>query len=238
MKTIAIIPARGGSKRIPRKNIKDFLGKPIISYSIEAALTSNLFNEVMVSTDDIEIGNIAKIFGAKVPFFRSTKNSDDYATTSEVIVEVLNEYKKQNMAFDYICCIYPTAPFINSSIIVNSFQTLIKNNADTIIPVVRYSYPIQRAFKVNNNGELAYILPENAKKRSQDFEASYHDAGQFYWMNESAFVKKNKIVTKNTYPFFLSDYQVQDIDNLEDWIIAENKYLLNKKLKTTGVINE
>ncbi|MBN2572862.1 MAG: pseudaminic acid cytidylyltransferase [Ignavibacteriales bacterium] len=231
MKNIAIIPARGGSKRIPRKNIKDFLGKPIIAYSIEAALGSEIFDEVMVSTDDTEIAEIAKKYGASVPFFRSIENSNDYATTSLVLIEVLNQYQKINRNFDYLCCIYPTALFVNKCKIQEAFKIMLEKESDSIIPVVKFSYPVQRSFRLNKNGILEYIWTENIAKRSQDLEPIYHDAGQFYWCKVKSFLKDKTVITKNNFPFILEQTEVQDIDTEEDWKIAELKYkILHKDL--------
>lgn len=225
-KILAIIPARSGSKRIPQKNIKEFLDKPIIYYSINAALSSKLFNEVMVSTDEDKIANIAVSYGAKVPFLRSSQNSNDYATTSDVIFEVLSRYEQQSKVFDYVCCIYPTAPFVNPQKLADSFNLLVSSNADVVIPVIRYSYPIERSFRLKANGTLSYIWPDNVNKRSQEFESSYHDAGQFYWINVVSFIKQNTLVTENTMSYIISEFEAQDIDNQEDWVIAEKKYLL------------
>ncbi len=225
---IAIIPARGGSKRILRKNIKKFLGKPIIAYSIQAAINSKLFDEIMVSTDDKEIAEISKKFGAKVPFFRSDETSDDFATTNDVLNEVIEKYSLENKSFDYFCCIYPCAPFITPGKLKVTFNLLNKSNSDSLIPVVKFSYPIQRAFKLQEN-VLAYLNPENIKKRSQDLEETYHDAGQFYWSKTESFIKNKSLLTNCTSPFILSETEVQDIDNDEDWKLAEMKYKLLKK---------
>lgn len=224
---IAIIPARGGSKRIPRKNIKDFLGKPIIAYSIEAALKSELFDEVMVSTDDDEIANISRKFGACVPFFRSKKNSDDFATTSDVLFEVISEYLGCNKIFKHTCCIYPAAPFINSNLLIESFEKYRSSNFDSLIPVIKFSHPIQRALKVRNNF-LEYIFPENMNKRTQDLEKIYHDAGMFYWLKTEKFLKGKRLLTEKTTYIEISELQCQDIDNEEDWKIALAKYNLLK----------
>ena len=178
MKTLAMITARGGSKRIPRKNIKEFNGKPIIAYSIEAALASGVFDEVMVSTDDEEIAEIAKKYGAKVPFFRSEKTANDFATTVDVIEEVLNTYKDRGEEFDIFCCIYPTAPFITAKRLKDAVEQLSASDADSLIPVVRFSYPPQRAMEIHD-GKLVFRQPENLSKRSQDLEPHFHDAGQF-----------------------------------------------------------
>jgi N-acylneuraminate cytidylyltransferase len=222
---IAIIPARGGSKRIPRKNIKDFLGKPIIAYSIEAALNSKLFDEVMVSTDDNEIVEISKKFGATIPFLRSEKTADDYSTTADVLTEVLKEYKKLGKVFDYLCCIYPAAPFVTSTKLNDSFDLLIKSSADLVIPVVKFSYPVQRSLMIEYD-KLKYVWPENQNKRSQDIEPMYHDAGQFYWTKTEAFLKNKSLLSDNTIPYIVPETEVQDIDNKEDWKLTEMKYLL------------
>ena len=227
MKTLAMITARGGSKRIPRKNIKEFNGKPIIAYSIEAALGSGVFDEVMVSTDDEEIAEIAKNYGAKVPFLRSEKTSNDFATTTDVIEEVLETYKERGEEFDIFCCIYPTAPFITSKRLKDAVEELSKSDADSLIPVVRFSYPPQRAMEVHD-GRLVFRQPENLKKRSQDLEPHFHDAGQFYVVRSESFFKNHGIMVGDILPMELSELEVQDIDNEVDWKLAELKYnLLN-----------
>ena len=229
---IAIIPARGGSKRIPKKNIKDFLGKPIISYSITAALKSKLFDEIMASTDDMQIAEISKSLGAKVPFMRSKENSNDYAGTSDVILEVLDKYKENGNIFDYCCCIYPTAPFITPEKLKKSFELFKLKEYDSLFPVVKYSYPIQRSYKFLND-KISMVWPENYSKRSQDLEQIYHDAGQFYWLKLEEFIKKKQIYTDNTGTIILSELEVQDIDSEEDWKLAEMKFKLLKESKRT-----
>ena len=229
MKAIAIITARGGSKRIPRKNIKEFFGQPIISYSIKAALESGCFDKVIVSTDDEEISQVAKKFGAEVPFLRSSKNSDDFATTTDVLKEVLQEYKSRGEEFDSACCIYPTAVFVTSEKLKEAGELFSKTDADSLIPVVKFSYPIQRSLRIDD-GLLRFIYPENLNKRSQDLEASYHDCGQFYFFKPSALFSKNSIFTSRSIPFELRDYEVQDIDDENDWRLAEIKYQLLHKL--------
>lgn len=221
---LAVIPARGGSKRIPRKNIKDFLGKPIIAYSIDAALKSELFTEVIVSTDDSEITEIAIKYGAKVPFTRSKKNADDYATTADVLIEVINEYKKKEMEFNNLCCIYPTAPFITAQKLIESFSLMTSYNKNGVVSVVKFNYPIQRALRINDKNQLEYIWPENINKRSQDLEPTYHDAGQFYWINIKKFLQNKTLISENILPYILSETEVQDIDNLDDWNIALAKF--------------
>ena len=221
---IAIIPARGGSKRIPKKNIKNFLGKPIIAYSIETALKSGLFDEVMVSTDDAEIAEIAKKYGAKVPFMRSVENADDFATTADVLKEVLQNYKQfQQRNFDYACCIYPTAPFVSTELLQKSFDLLKEKNFDTVFPVMAYGYPIQRALKIQQD-KMQLFQPEHLNTRSQDLEKAYHDAGQFYWFQVDKFQKFGKLWTDNTGVIVIKESQAQDIDTLEDWQLAEIKY--------------
>lgn len=227
-KSIAIITARGGSKRIPKKNIKDFLGKPIIAYSIIAALESKLFDEVMVSTDDMQIAEISKSLGAKVPFMRSKGNSNDYAGTSDVILEVLDKYKKNGNIFDYCCCIYPTAPFITLEKLEESFELFKVKNYDSLFPVVKYSYPIQRSYKFVDD-KISMVWPENYSKRSQDLEQIYHDAGQFYWLKVEEFNKKKQIYTDNSGAIIVSEIEAQDIDNEEDWKLAEMKFKLLKE---------
>jgi N-acylneuraminate cytidylyltransferase len=226
MKYVAIITARGGSKRIPRKNIKDFLGKPIIAYSIEAAIRSKLFDEVMVSTDDKEIAAIAKQYGANVPFIRSSKNSDDFASTVDVILEVIEKYKENGIEFTYGCCLYPTAPFITSELLNEAFDLIKEKQFDTVFPVVRFSNPIQRALTKNKDGKISMMQPEYKLSRSQDLEKAYYDAGQFYWFDSEALTKNKSLWTENTGVIEIEENKVQDIDNLIDWKLAELKYKL------------
>ena len=227
---LAIIPARGGSKRIPRKNIKDFLGKPIISYSIEAALSSELFDEVMVSTDDTEIKDIAIQYGAKVPFLRSAKNSDDFATTLDVIKEVVTEYSNLGRKYITGCCLYPAAPFITSKNLRDAYQLLTSNHYDSVFPIIRYSSPIQRSLKLETNRRISICFPEYLHSRSQDLEPTFHDAGQFYWMNIPTILEKQKIWTDNTGGIEIREREGQDIDSIDDWMLAELKYnLLHQK---------
>ena len=220
-KRIAIITARGGSKRIPKKNIKDFCGKPIIAYSIEAAISSGLFDEVMVSTDSEEIAGIAKKYGASVPFMRSAETSNDYATTNDVLIEVFNEYKKRGQEFDIAVCIYPTAPFVTADKLRRAIDMVEKDGADAVTPVVQFSFPPQRAFIIRDNA-LEYQYPENASARSQDLEPIYHDCGQFYVMKPKNVM--DGIIIKKTTPIVMPESEVQDIDTVEDWKIAEMKY--------------
>lgn len=227
MKNLAIITARGGSKRIPKKNIKEFCGKPIIAYSIESALQSKIFDEVMVSTDSEEIADIARKYGARVPFMRSTQNSGDYAVTADVLREVVSEYHKQGQEFDYVACIYPTAPFVTAEKLQDAYNKLIENHAESINPVVPFSFPPQRC-QVIENGLLKYKWPENYPKRSQDLEQYYHDVGQFYIYKIDALINKQRVDWIEI-PYVLSELEVQDIDNEIDWAMAEMKYNLLKK---------
>lgn len=223
MKNIAIITARGGSKRIPRKNIKSFLGKPIMEYSIEAAFRTELFDEVMVSTDDEEIAEIARKAGAKVPFFRSERTSNDFATTADVVDEVLDGYEKMGEEFEKACVIYPTAPFVTADAIKKAMLLLEQKRADVCIPVVRFSFPPQRGVVIRDE-RLVVKWPENMAKRSQDLEPFYHDCGQFYCLNVKSFKKQKAIWMENIVPFIQDEMNVQDIDTPEDWEIAEMKY--------------
>jgi pseudaminic acid cytidylyltransferase len=231
MSNIAIIPARSGSKRIPRKNIKLFCGKPIVAYSIEVAIQSNLFDEIMVSTDDEEIAIVAQGYGAKVPFFRSEKNSDDFATTIDVIKEVIESYKKRGDTFKYGCCIYPTAPFISNSLVNEAFRKLFNNKFDSLFPVLKYSYPIWRSLKMENE-KISMWWPENLNKRSQDLPASYHDAGQFYWFNVERTIQSGSLLSNNTGAIIVDELHVHDIDTQQDWETAEFKYLYLQGLRT------
>ncbi len=231
MKNLAIIPARGGSKRIPGKNIKHFLGKPIIAYSIEAALSCGLFDEVMVSTDSDEIAEVAKKYGAKVPFFRSNKNADDFATTVDVLFEVLEKYEEQGMSFKTGCCVYPTAPFINGDTLTKAYQHFTENNFDSVFPVLRFEAPIQRALKLGKDNRVSMFYPEHQKSRSQDLEPAFHDAGQFYWFRIDQLYVNKKLWAPNSGMIEISSMEGQDIDNLKDWKLAEIKYNLLKDNK-------
>lgn len=227
MRNICIIPARGGSKRIPRKNVRNFLGKPIIAYSIEAALKSGLFEEVMVSTEDAEIAAIAKQYGASVPFMRSADTANDFAGTDDVIKEVLREYKKQGREFDVVCCIYATAPFVSVENLKKAYEQ-IGDIYDAVFSIVRYSYPVQRALCVRN-GFTGMREPQYYDARSQDLEPVFHDAGQFYFMKVND-IDNLVFWTDHTYGLELSELMVQDLDNETDWQLAEMKYkLLNGK---------
>ena len=221
LNNLCIIPARGGSKRIPRKNIRPFLGKPIIAYSIEAALSSGLFTDVIVSTDDEEIAAVARQYGASVPFLRSAKNADDHATLADVVNEVLTQFPDQ---YQYACCLLSTAPLVTAQQLQSAYDTMISKGFKTVRPVVQFSYPIQRALQMNTDGTVDWFYPEYAKTRSQDLPAAYHDAGQFYWMHAN-----EGLAPDNRGAIIIPDTHAQDIDSEEDWKLAEMKFkILNK----------
>lgn len=224
-KNLCIIPARGGSKRIPRKNIKNFMGKPIIAYSIEAALNSGIFDEVMISTDDEEIAEIGRKYGADVPFMRSKKNADDFATTVDVLLEVLNVYEDSGKKFENICCIYPTAPFVTDTILIEALEKLSGEDLDAVFPVIPFGYPIQRSLKIKND-KLQFFYPEFENSRSQDLEKAYHDAGQFYFIKTKYLIKNKSIFSSNTGSINITEMEAQDIDTETDWKLAELKYEL------------
>ena len=227
MNRIAIIPARGGSKRIPRKNIKEFCGKPILAYSIEAALKSELFDEIMVSTDDENIASIARQYGASVPFLRSPETANDFAILKDVLIEVLANYLNLKKSFDEVCCILPTAPLVDTKDIIKSHEILETEKCVSVLPVVKYSYTIFRSLKIEN-GKLIMNWPENFPKRSQDLPDAYHDAGLFYWYNKNYFNEKKAGFGDNVFPYILEEEKVQDIDTPDDWKIAEIKYKMLK----------
>lgn len=223
MRKIAIITARGGSKRIPGKNIRDFCGRPILAYSIEAARQSGIFDVVMVSTDDERIAETAKRYGAQVPFFRSERMSGDYATTAEVLTEVMEEYGKLGQTFDLLCGIYPTAPFLRPQTLQKAMGLQEESGADAVAPLVRFGFPPQRGLVIKD-GEVQMKWPELYLRRSQDLEPFYHDVGQFYCLNAKSFKIQAGLVMEHTLPFIVSELEVQDIDTEEDWRLAELKY--------------
>jgi N-acylneuraminate cytidylyltransferase len=222
---IAIITARGGSKRIPQKNIKEFMGKPMLAYAIEAAQQAEIFDEIMVSTDDEGIANVAKKYGASVPFMRSQKTSDDFATTYDVIEEVVNEYKKKNQTFDELCCIYPCVPFLTSKSLREAYKTMKDSGADALQPVCRYPAPIEWAMKLENN----LLVPNDRaalKIRSQDLTPKYFDVGMFYYCKTNVMLLEKTLVPQKTSAYIIDESECQDIDTPDDWKIAEIKYKL------------
>ena len=225
---ICVIPARGGSKRIPRKNIKEFNGKPIIAYSIEAAFESNCFDQVIVSTDDNEIKEVAKKYGAQVPFVRPEKLSNDSAGTIPVIKHAIEWMEQKNNYIKHVCCLYATAPFIKSKILTKAYQQLKDSSADYCFGVTSFTFPIQRAIKITQDDKVDMFYPEYFNKQSQDLEEAYHDAGQFYWGRAEAFKQQKPLFSKDASPYILPRYLVQDIDTLEDWRHAELMYQVLK----------
>ncbi len=225
MKKLAIITARGGSKRIPRKNIREFCGKPILAYSVEAAIASGVFDTVMVSTDDEEIAEIARQYGADVPFLRSQETANDYATTPDVVREVLAEYGKRGEHFEVAAFIFPTAPFVTGEKLKDAMNRLLGSDADTLMSVVPFSFPPQRGLVVREE-QLVFEFPQYMDTRSQDLEPHYHDAGQFGVFRTEAFDRNGKFWVGKVLPMVLSEMEVQDIDNQTDWEVAEMKYRL------------
>lgn len=222
---LCIIPARGGSKRIPRKNIKKFNGKPIIAYSIEAAIDSNCFDRIIVSTDDEEISEISAQYGAEVPFIRPKELSNDYASTLEVIKHSIEWFENiENISFDFVCCLYATAPFVSAKLIDDVYKEFLVKEVNYCFTATKYEYPIQRALKMNKNKTLEMFNPDLFLTRSQDLDDAFHDAGQLYWGKASSFKAMKAIFSEESSPFILPSYLVQDIDTKDDWIRAELIY--------------
>ena len=222
-KCIAIIPARGGSKRIPRKNIKEFYGKPLIAYSIETAKESNLFDKIIVTTDDEEIANIAREYGAEIPFLRPKELSDDFTGTADVAKHALEWLRKNGEIYDYACTIYATAPLLKSQYLIEGFEKLRDSDAINTFSATSMPFPIQRTFKVNDEGRCEMFTPEYYMTRSQDLEEAYQDAGQFYWTKVDQ-TSDEIMFGKDSIPIILPRHLVQDIDTLEDWQRAEIMY--------------
>ena len=227
---VAVIPARGGSKRIPRKNIKEFHGKPLIAYSIEAAIESGCFDKVIVSTDDEEIAEIAKQYGAEIPFMRPADIADDFATTMDVMSHAISFLDEKQSPIKYVCCIYATAPLINSKDLIKGLELLNRNPVEFVFSATSFPFPVQRALTVDRELNVDMLLAEHENTRSQDLIETYHDAGQFYWGKKTAFLERKSIFSKHSKVVLLPRKQVQDIDTLEDWEMAEALYLIiNKK---------
>jgi N-acylneuraminate cytidylyltransferase len=225
---IAIIPARGGSKRIPRKNIKAFHGKPMIAYSIESAQKSGCFDKIMVSTDDQEIADVALEYGAEVPFLRPANISDDYATTLDVIQHAIQWCESKNMVIDLVCCIYATAPFILPSDLSAGLEAVSGTSVEYAFSATSFAFPIQRAISLSNNGTVKMFQPEHFNTRSQDLEEAYHDAGQFYWGKVPAFKAGRPFFSPSSKVVLLPRKRVQDVDTQEDWELAEALYAVMK----------
>lgn len=218
---ICIIPARGGSKRIPKKNIKEFNGQPVIAYSIKAALNSGCFDQVVVSTDDEDIAKIAQSLGASTPFVRPNELSDDHAGTLPVIQHTIQWFESRDIQLEKACCLYATAPFVSSKAINESLDQMVDANADYCFSATRFEFPIQRAIKINTNNRVQMFTPEFYNSRSQDLEEAYHDAGQFYWGNVKTFLDGVDFFSEVATPYIIPKYLVQDIDTMEDWVRAE-----------------
>lgn len=227
--SICIIPARGGSKRIPGKNLKFFHGRPILCYAIEAALKSGLFSEVMVSTDDRLIAETAVKYGASVPFMRDANLADDFSTTAEVLLDVLEKYRSSGREFDRLCCIYPTAAFVLPEHIRQGFEQLENGQASVVFPVLPFEYPIWRAMRKTDEHLLEMIWPENENKRSQDLEKAWHDAGQWYWLNVPDFLENKRILGGKAAGIPLSHLDAHDIDWPDDWELAELKFEIRRR---------
>ena len=230
---LAIIPARGGSKRIPRKNIRDFLGKPIIAYSIAAAIESKLFDCIIVSTDDEEIAGVALAAGAEVPFLRPPQISDDHTGTAAVVKHGLQWFASQGEPAELVCCIYATAPFVTAEDLVRGHDLLVASSKEYAFSVTSFGFPIQRALRLKDGG-VEPISPHHSELRSQDLEDTYHDAGQFYWGRSEAFLQGVPLFSNASIPVVLPHYRVQDIDTIEDWQRAEYMHrALNMQRNTT-----
>lgn len=225
---VAIIPARGGSKRISNKNIKLFSGQPIISYSIRVAQETELFDRVIVSTDSLEIAAIAREYGAEVPFLRPDELANDFAGTDEVICHAIDWLAKEGRQPEFICCIYATAPFIQGSYLKQGYEKLVSSGATSVFSITTYPYPIYRSLKITEKGNIEMIWPEYINFRSQDLPEAYHDAGQFYWVNAGKFMQGKALFANDSLPVILPRYLVQDIDTIEDWDTAERLFAVMK----------
>ncbi len=224
MSNVAIIPARGGSKRIPGKNIKDFCGKPMIAYSIEAAIKSELFDRIIVSTDSEEIAKVAQEYGAETPFMRSAELATDQADCVDVVLDMLKQLKREKFNYEYACCIYATAPFVQENFLKEGLRQLMASDSLMAFSVTSFEFPILRGLKINPEGLLELFWPEYEEARSQELPESYHDAGQFYWYRTDKFIEKGKAPFLGATPVILPRCFVQDIDTAEDWEYAEIKY--------------
>lgn len=218
---VCIIPARGGSKRIPKKNIRDFCGKPMIARSIEAAKAAGIFDRIIVTTDAEEIAVVAKACGAEVPFIRPPELSDDHASTDAVVIHALNWFKNNGIELEYACCLYATAPFVKPEYLRKGLELLKSTGASTGFSVTSFPFPIFRGLKINQKGALEMFWPEHRLTRSQDLPEAFHDAGQFYWLNVRKYMKTPTLYAPDAVPIILPRHLVQDIDTPEDWARAE-----------------
>jgi pseudaminic acid cytidylyltransferase len=234
MAVLAVIPARGGSKRIPKKNIKHFHGKPMISYAIAGAAACNLFDKIVVSTDSREIAGVAERYGAEAPFLRPKELADDFTPTAPVLLHALEQLHGLDMEYEFLCCIYPTAVFIRPQYILEGYHLIRGEKASTVFSVTSYSFPIFRALKIEEGGWMKMFWPEHELTRSQDLPEAYHDAGQFYWLNVSEFKRSQKMYSDRAMPVVIPRSLVVDIDSEEDWVVAENLYQAHE-LKKKGI---
>ena len=232
---VAIIPARGGSKRIKKKNIRSFCGQPIIAYSIQQAIKSGVFDRIIVSTDDDDIATVAKTYGAEVPSIRPKNLSGDIVGAIDAVNHASNWLEGNGGAVDYVCCIYPTAPFVRAVDIKEGLELLVDSAKLFAFTVTTFPFPIQRALRLNKNLQLEAFWPDNIEKRSQDLEEAYHDAGQFYWGKAVSFLEKEPIFAKHSFPIILPRDIVQDIDTEEDWSCAELMFMAHKSLKNKTI---
>jgi N-acylneuraminate cytidylyltransferase len=228
---VAVIPARGGSKRVLRKNIREFHGRPMLSWSIEAALASKCFGQVIVSTDDEEIAEVARAYGAEVPFIRPIELSGDHVLTIPVIAHAVNWLRQNGGDPGFVCCIYATAPFVLAKDICGGFDLIKKTGGDYVFPVTTFDFPIQRAVRIKETGQVEMFQPEHFNTRSQDLEEAYHDAGQFYWGKAAAWIDGTPIFSRNAWPLKIPRSRAQDIDTEEDWVIAERLFALQQNNK-------
>lgn len=226
--TIAIIPARGGSKRIPGKNIKMFCGKPMIGYAIECARATGIFDRIVVSTDSDDVARVAEDFGAEVPFRRPADIADDFATTAAVLEHAV-ETLRQDISFDYFCCIYATAVFMRAEDLLAGYDLIRREDATSVFPITSFAAPIFRAFRLKDDGRVEFIWPENRDTRSNDLPEAYHDAGQFYWLSVDRFLRERVIYGPGSLPVILPRHRVHDIDTPEDWRLAELAFQTQKR---------
>ena len=228
---VAVIPARGGSKRVLRKNIRDFHGRPMLSWSIEAALASKCFGQVIVSTDDEEIAEVARACGAEVPFIRPIELSGDHVATIPVVAHAVNWLRQNGSPPGFVCCIYATAPFLSVEDLCRGFDLIQQTGGDYVFPVTMFDFPIQRAIRVKETGQVEMFQPEHFSTRSQDLEEAYHDAGQFYWGKVAAWIDGTPFFSPNAWPLKIPKSRAQDIDTEEDWAIAERLFALQQTKK-------
>lgn len=235
---LCVIPARGGSKRIPRKNIRPFCGKSIIAWSIEAARASGCFERIVVSTDDAETAELSRQFGAEVPFVRPAALADDFTGTVPVVAHAIGWLKDAGTDPSAVCCLYATAPFVQAADLREGLETLVRTGGDYAVSVTTYAYPIQRALRLTTSGRLEMLEPTHVSSRSQDLGETYHDAGQFYWGRSEAWLAGKEIFLADVAPVIMPRHRVQDIDTLEDWVRAESMFATSMVIDSGGTAKE